>query len=49
MYRHAFSNARSQIEHCTQCGDCDGRCPYGLPVSTMLAHAAAHANEDDVS
>jgi predicted aldo/keto reductase-like oxidoreductase len=43
MYRQAFHDARDQIEHCNQCGDCDARCPYGLPVSTMLAHAAAHA------
>lgn len=45
MYRDAFHDAQSQIEHCTQCGDCDARCPYGLLVSTMLNNAKAHANE----
>lgn len=24
------------IEACTRCGECDARCPYGLPVSNML-------------
>jgi predicted aldo/keto reductase-like oxidoreductase len=43
MYRQAFHDAWEQIEHCTQCGDCDAWCPYGLPVSAMLATAKAHA------
>jgi predicted aldo/keto reductase-like oxidoreductase len=45
MYRHAFDTARDAVDRCTQCGDCDTKCPYGLPVSAMLAQAAAHAIE----
>jgi predicted aldo/keto reductase-like oxidoreductase len=43
LYRQAFEDTRDQIDRCTQCGDCDTRCPYGLPVTTMLAHADARA------
>jgi hypothetical protein len=25
-----------RIESCTRCGECDARCPYGLPVMDML-------------
>jgi predicted aldo/keto reductase-like oxidoreductase len=45
MYRQAFAAARDAIARCTQCGECDTHCPYGLPVSAMLAQAAAHARE----
>jgi predicted aldo/keto reductase-like oxidoreductase len=24
---------------CTQCGDCEARCPYHLPVTGKLRHA----------
>jgi Fe-S oxidoreductase len=24
------------IESCTRCGECETRCPYGLPVMNML-------------
>jgi len=24
------------VESCDRCGDCDRRCPYGLPVAEML-------------
>jgi CO dehydrogenase/acetyl-CoA synthase alpha subunit len=24
------------IESCTHCGDCERRCPYGLPIVEML-------------
>lgn len=43
MYCQAFAAASDVIARCTQCGDCDARCQYRLPVSAMLAQAAAHA------
>jgi predicted aldo/keto reductase-like oxidoreductase len=45
MYRQAFHDAQDAIAHCTQCGDCDAQCPYGLPVTSMLAQANARATE----
>jgi predicted aldo/keto reductase-like oxidoreductase len=45
LYRQAFHDARDAIDHCTQCGDCDAQCPYGLPVASMLARADARATE----
>lgn len=43
MYRQAIDASRDNIDRCTDCGDCEARCPYGLPVSAMLARASARA------
>lgn len=30
------NDAMEKAANCTRCGDCEGRCPYGLPIQDML-------------
>ena len=32
-----FSDVLGKAAGCTECGDCEGRCPYNLPIREMLA------------
>lgn len=37
IYSGGFmTDAMEKATQCTQCGDCEGRCPYGLPIRDML-------------
>jgi predicted aldo/keto reductase-like oxidoreductase len=31
-----LNDAMEKAANCTKCGDCEGRCPYGLPIQEML-------------
>lgn len=35
----------SKIQLCTECGDCESRCPYGLPVVKMLKDMVPHMKD----
>ena len=37
--RAAYAALDIQADACTQCGECEPRCPYGLPIMAKLAHA----------
>jgi uncharacterized protein len=38
-----MANAMESVRNCTECGECMGRCPYGLPIPEMLKkHLASY-------
>jgi predicted aldo/keto reductase-like oxidoreductase len=37
--RSAYALLAVQGDACTDCGECESRCPYGLPITTKLRHA----------
>ena len=36
IYSDFVDDAMEKAVNCTKCGDCEERCPYGLPVQEML-------------
>jgi len=40
MYEGGFSNMFAAVAKCDNCGVCNERCPYNIPVSEMLAEYA---------
>jgi predicted aldo/keto reductase-like oxidoreductase len=39
--RAAYAKAAVKADACTNCGDCEPRCPYGLPIVRKLRHTNA--------
>jgi predicted aldo/keto reductase-like oxidoreductase len=39
--RAAYAAAAVKADACTNCGDCEPRCPYGLPIVRKLRHTHA--------
>jgi uncharacterized protein len=39
--RAAYASAAVKADACTNCGDCEPRCPYGLPIVRKLRHTHA--------
>lgn len=37
--RHAYAALPVKAGACTGCGECEPRCPYGLPIASKLRHA----------
>ncbi len=37
--REAYAGVKTQADACTDCGDCEPRCPYGLPIVFKLDNA----------
>jgi len=37
-----FADAVEKAANCTQCGDCEERCPYHLPIQEMLAEQVGY-------
>ena len=37
--RAAYREVEVQADACTDCGQCEPRCPYGLPIVSKLDHA----------
>ncbi len=37
LFSDRFSAPFDRAATCSQCGDCDGKCPYGLPVIELIA------------
>jgi predicted aldo/keto reductase-like oxidoreductase len=37
--RAAYAVLPIQADSCTRCGECEPRCPYGLPIADKLRHA----------
>lgn len=33
-----------RVDSCLECGECEERCPYSLPIRWMLADAAMRLN-----
>ncbi len=43
LYEGLFNDVIVRAAECTQCGDCEERCPYHLPIREMLAdHVKQH-------
>ena len=43
LYEGLFNDVVDMAAKCTQCGDCEERCPYHLPIRDMLAiHLKQH-------
>ena len=40
-----FTDAVEKAANCTQCGDCEERCPYHLPIQEMLAEQVRYFRE----
>ena len=40
------ADAMERAAQCTKCGDCEERCPYGLPIQEMLEDYAAQYQRD---
>jgi len=34
-----YGRLSTRVDDCTQCGECEKRCPYGLPIVKLLKHA----------
>lgn len=39
--RERYQDLRAKVDACVDCGECEERCPYNLPIRRMLAEAAA--------
>jgi hypothetical protein len=39
--RERYQGLKAKADDCTECGECEARCPYDLPIRRMLAEAAA--------
>jgi predicted aldo/keto reductase-like oxidoreductase len=39
--RERYQGLRAKADACIDCGECELRCPYSLPIRRMLAEAAA--------
>jgi predicted aldo/keto reductase-like oxidoreductase len=39
--RERYQGLRAKADACIDCGECEARCPYNLPIRRMLAEAAA--------
>ncbi|MBI4267466.1 MAG: aldo/keto reductase [Chloroflexi bacterium] len=37
LFSGMWAEAMDKAGGCTACGDCEGRCPYGLPIVNMIA------------
>jgi len=37
--RAAYANLPVKADACTDCDECEARCPYGLPIASKLRHA----------
>lgn len=37
MLSGVFAEALEKVANCTQCGECEERCPYHLPIREMVA------------
>jgi predicted aldo/keto reductase-like oxidoreductase len=37
IFSGKFAEAFEKAADCTECGDCEERCPYGLPIRDMIA------------
>ena len=37
LFRATFIDAAEKAANCTECGDCEERCPYHLPIREMIA------------
>ena len=37
LFSEVFADAMEKAANCTECGDCEGRCPYHLPIREMTA------------
>jgi Fe-S oxidoreductase len=36
MFSDRFSAEMEKVAGCTECGECEERCPYGLPVMELI-------------
>lgn len=36
LFTGIFADAVEKATNCTECGDCEERCPYQLPIREML-------------
>ncbi|MDD2554303.1 MAG: aldo/keto reductase [Desulfotomaculaceae bacterium] len=39
--RERYQGLKSKVDACADCGECEERCPYDLPIRRMLTEAAA--------
>jgi len=37
--RHAYQKFSTKIDYCTECKECEAKCPYNLPIISMLHEA----------
>ena len=46
--RAAYSATAVKVDACTNCGDCEPRCPYHLPIVSKLRHTQYKLTDGDV-
>ena len=46
IFTGAFGKALEQAVDCTECGDCEERCPYHLPIREMMKEMVARYQEE---
>ncbi|NLD43078.1 MAG: 4Fe-4S binding protein, partial [Chloroflexi bacterium] len=39
--RAAYEAMETNASDCIACGDCEGRCPFGVPVTDLMEEAVA--------
>lgn len=42
IYERLFLSSGSGADSCTQCGECETKCPQGIAISQMLQEAHHH-------
>ena len=44
-----MKDAVATVDECIECGECEERCPYNLPIVEMLKHHAERFRELEAS
>jgi hypothetical protein len=39
--RERYQGMRAKVDACNDCGECEAKCPYGLPIRRMMTEASA--------